>query len=49
LTVLCLVISGVLAVAGPDTDAAKEVISSCLTMAKIGFGAIVGLIGGRAL
>jgi hypothetical protein len=49
LTVLCLVISGALAVAGPETAAAKEVISGCLTMAKIGFGAIVGLIGGRAL
>ncbi len=49
LTVLCLAISGVLAVAGGETHAAREVVSGCLTMAKIGFGAIVGLIGGRAL
>jgi hypothetical protein len=49
LTVLCLAIGGGLAVFGPDTAAAREVISGCMTMAKIGFGAIVGLIGGRAL
>jgi putative Mn2+ efflux pump MntP len=49
LTVLCLVIGGTLAVSGPDTAAAREVISGCMTMAKIGFGAIVGLVGGRAL
>jgi putative Mn2+ efflux pump MntP len=49
LTVFCLAIGGGLAVLGPDTAAAREVISGCMTMAKIGFGAIVGLIGGRAL
>jgi hypothetical protein len=49
MTVPCLAISGILAVAGRDTDAAREVVSGCLTMANIGFGAIVGLIGGRAL
>jgi hypothetical protein len=49
LTVLCLAIGGALAVSGPDTAAAREVTSGCMTMAKIGFGAIVGLIGGRAL
>ncbi len=49
MTVLCLAIGGALAVSGPDTAAAREVISGCMTMAKIGFGAIVGLVGGRAL
>lgn len=49
LTVLCLAIGGVLAVCGPNTAATREVVSGCMTMAKIGFGAIVGLIGGKAL
>jgi hypothetical protein len=49
LTVLRLGIDGALAVVGPDSAAAREVISGCMTMAKIGFCAIVGLVGGRAL
>jgi hypothetical protein len=49
LTLLCLVISLALAALGRDNEASREVLSGCLTMAKIGFGAIVGLIGGKAL
>lgn len=49
LTALCLIISLGLASLGKETEASREVISGCLTMAKIGFGAIVGLIGGKAL
>ncbi len=49
LTVLCLAISLLLATVGKDNAATREVVSGCLTMAKLGFGAIIGLIGGKAL
>ena len=49
LTASCLIISLVLALQGRETQTSREVISGCLTMANIGFGAIVGLIGGKAI
>jgi hypothetical protein len=32
---------------GPPTDGARSLVGGCETMTKIGFGAIVGLLGGK--
>jgi hypothetical protein len=32
---------------GPSTEAARSLVSGCETITKIGFGAIVGLLGGK--
>lgn len=50
LTVISLAVSIVLAlmVANPSTQIA-QLIDTCSTTYKLGFGAIVGLIGGKAL
>ena len=49
LTVVFMAISVGLAVAGPDTEEAKRLIETCSTMSKLGFGAILGLLGGKAV
>jgi hypothetical protein len=48
LTVLCLLISGVIAWSGSDTVASRDVVKTSLAMAQIGLGAIAGLFGGKA-
>lgn len=49
LTVLSLAVS-VYLVSRPDpTEETKRLIETCSTTWKLGFGAIVGLIGGKAL
>lgn len=49
LTVLALSLNVLLAVFGSDSDQVRAVAETCSTTYKMGFGAIVGLIGGRAL
>ncbi len=50
LTSLSLLVSVLLAVAYPDPhDEIRRIIETCSTTWKLGFGAIVGLIGGRAV
>jgi hypothetical protein len=36
-------------VAGSHSEASKNLLESCSTTYKMGFGAIIGLIGGKAL
>lgn len=48
LTLIALLLSVVLALAGGDSEQAARAAEACTTMYKMGFGAIVGLIGGRA-
>lgn len=49
LTLIFLVVSVVLAVWAPPTAQVANIIDSCSSMYKLGFGAIVGLIGGKKL
>ena len=49
LTVGCFVIAVALTWREPTTPMTEKVISSCLTMATMGFGAICGLLGGKNL
>lgn len=49
LTVLALLLNVLLAVFGSDSDQVKAAAETCSTTYKMGFGAIVGLIGGKAL
>jgi hypothetical protein len=46
-TLICVALH--LATTGEPPPARKELIEGMLTMAKIGFGAIVGLLGGKVL
>ncbi len=46
-TLICVVLH--LAKTGKPPEEGKELIEGMLTMAKVGFGAIVGLLGGKAL
>ena len=46
-TLICVALH--LATKGEPPPARKEFIEGMLTMAKIGFGAIVGLLGGKVL
>jgi hypothetical protein len=39
----------VISVRGDNSPMAKEAASHCFTLTKIGFGAIIGLLGGKAL
>lgn len=48
LTLIALLLSVVLALAGGDSEQAARAAEACTTTYKMGFGAIVGLIGGRA-
>jgi hypothetical protein len=47
LTVLALILNVLLAAFGGDTEQVKAAAEACSTTYKMGFGAIVGLIGGR--
>jgi len=48
MTVLALVLNVLLALFGSDTDQVRAAAETCSTTYKMGFGAIVGLIGGKA-
>jgi hypothetical protein len=47
LTVLALILNVLLAAFGGDSDQVTAAAEACSTTYKMGFGAIVGLIGGR--
>jgi hypothetical protein len=47
LTVLVLLVMTGVAVAGIDNDASKSLVDTCATAFKMGFGAIIGLNGGK--
>jgi hypothetical protein len=47
LTVLALILNVLLAIFGGDSEQVKAAAEACSTTYKMGFGAIVGLIGGR--
>lgn len=47
LTVLALILNVLLAMFGSDSEQVKASAEACSTTYKMGFGAIVGLIGGR--
>ncbi len=49
LTVLSLVLSIVLALVGAETEARKTLLSTLADVYKMGFTAILGLLGGKAL
>jgi hypothetical protein len=49
LTVVSLLLSVVLAAFGTGSEQVKSVIEACSTIAKMGFGAIIGLIGGKVI
>jgi hypothetical protein len=49
LTVLSLVLSVLLASFGNDSEQVKSAMEACSTTYKMGFGAIVGLIGGKVM
>ena len=49
LTTLSLVLSVLLATFGSDSEQVKSTMEACSTMYKMGFGAIVGLIGGKVM
>jgi hypothetical protein len=46
--VLALILTVLLAAFGGDSEQVKVAAETCSTTYKMGFGAIVGLIGGRA-
>jgi hypothetical protein len=48
LTALALILTVMLAAFGGDSEQVKAAAEACSTTYKMGFGAIVGLIGGRA-
>ena len=49
LTILCLIIGCSLVGLGVKSDEGKVLFELCTTAFKLGFGAIIGLVGGKAL
>jgi hypothetical protein len=49
LTVLSLLVMAGVAVAGVTNDASKTLVDTCATAFKMGFGAVIGLTGGKTL
>lgn len=49
LTLLSLLTSILLAIIATPSEDTKRLIETCSTTYKMGFGAIIGLIGGKAL
>jgi hypothetical protein len=47
LTVFVLLVMTGVAVTGVTNDASKSVVDTCATAFKMGFGAIIGLSGGK--
>lgn len=47
LTILSLILNVVLAAFGSDSEQVRAAAEACSTTYKMGFGAIVGLIGGK--
>jgi hypothetical protein len=48
LTVLALLLNVLLVLFGGDSQQVKTTVETCSTTYKLGFGAIVGLLGGKA-
>jgi hypothetical protein len=49
LTLVFVALAVILTLFGDDTAKTKHAVEGLFTMAKIGFGAIVGLLGGKSL
>jgi hypothetical protein len=49
LTIISLAVSLLLVVFGKENKVTEQLIETCSTTWKLGFGAIIGLIGGKAL
>jgi len=49
LTILCLIIACSLVGLGIKSEESKVLFDLCATTFKLGFGAIIGLVGGKAL
>jgi hypothetical protein len=49
LTVLSLLVCILLALLAPKSEQINALIETCSTTYKMGFGALVGLVGGKAL
>lgn len=49
LTILCLILGCSLVGLGIKSDEAKVMFELCTSTFKLGFGAIIGLLGGKAL
>jgi hypothetical protein len=47
ITILCLLLNLVIVLAAPPGAAAESFVDTCSTAFKLGFGAIVGLVGGK--
>jgi hypothetical protein len=47
LTLLSLVVMVVMAITNAENDASKDLLTTCSTTFKMGFGAVVGLLGGK--
>jgi hypothetical protein len=47
ITVLCLLLNLVIVLAAPSGASAQAFADTCSTAFKLGFGAIVGLVGGK--
>jgi hypothetical protein len=47
ITILSLILNAVLVFAKIDSDPARGFVETCSTTFKLGFGAIVGLVGGK--
>lgn len=49
ITILSVILCCPLAILGAETPEKKALFEACLTTFKLGFGAIIGLLGGKAL
>jgi len=49
ITVLSMIVGCCLVVASVESEPAKALMTTCLSTFKLGFGAIIGLLGGKAI